>query len=155
MVQESSCQPPVAAATSDPRRQLLSSPTMHRGVARLLVLVMIVSAFGPLAMARAAQPQAPHCLRHATKPVMQCHHGMSMALEQSEPTTETSFQAADQCCSNHDCCRGMAAPRWAQPQSQLTAQQTQPTSPAVHTSVTEFAPSAFADIDSARAPPRS
>jgi len=125
---------------------------MHRWVARLLVLVMIVPALGPLAMTQAAKPEAPHCLRQAAKPVMQCHQGMTMA---PEPSSETSFQAIDQCCSNHDCCRGMAAPRWAQPQSQLLSQQDQPTIEAAHSPVTQFAPSIIADNDSARAPPRS
>jgi hypothetical protein len=136
-------------------RQLVSSRTMHRWVARLLILVMIVPAFGPLALAHAAQQQAPHCLRQAAKPVMQCHQGMLMAPEPSEPSTETSFQAVDQCCANHDCCRGMAAPRWAQPQSQLLSQEDHPTAEAAHIAVAQFTPSTLTYNDSARAPPRS
>src|SRR5258706_11157936 len=108
---------------------------MHRWVARLLVLVMIVPALGPLALAHAAQPQAPHCSRQPAKPVMQCHRGMSLA---PEPSPETSLGAADQCCSNHDCCRGMALPRWAQPQSQLLSQQGLPTAEAAHTPVAQL-----------------
>jgi hypothetical protein len=127
---------------------------MHRWVAKFLVFVMIVPAIGPLALAHPAQAQAPHCLRQTAKPVMQCHQGVSMAQEPEIPT-ETSFQAADQCCSNHDCCRGMGTPRWGQPQAQLTSQQSQPTVEAAHASVMQFAPSILADNDSARAPPRN
>jgi hypothetical protein len=131
---------------------------MNRWIARLLVLVVVAPVFGPLALARDSQPQTPHCLRQPSKPVMECHHGMTMAPE-AQPTdsqpTETYFRSANQCCLNHDCCRGMAAPRWARPQ----------TTPLTLDNLSiERAPSAPAEIltsdvpldgDSARAPPRS
>src|SRR5438067_6771 len=98
-------------------------PTMHRWTARFLALVMLVPAFGPLALARTSQSMGPHCLRtadHAQTPEqasMQCHHGMMMA--QAPQSTETSFGAVDSCCQDHSCCRGLATPRWAQPQGSL------------------------------------
>jgi hypothetical protein len=125
---------------------------MHRWIARLLVLVMLVPAFGPLALARAAQPQAPHCLRQPAKPVMQCHHGMAMVPE--PPASEASFRALEQCCQNHDCCRTLAAPQWAQPQSKLSCREllTERALSALDTQLTSVTP---AENDSARAPPRS
>jgi hypothetical protein len=129
---------------------------MHRWIARLLVLTMAVPAFGPLALAAAAEPQAPHCVRQAAKPVMQCHPGMVMAAERpSSETSETSLRAADSCCQNHDCCRGMAAPHWAQPQSRLLGHQGLPTAEADLTPNAQLTPSSPANNDSARAPPRS
>jgi hypothetical protein len=125
---------------------------MHRWIARLLVLVMLVPAFGSLALARAAQPQAPHCLRQPAKPVMQCHHGMEMAPER--PSSEESFRALEQCCQNHDCCRSLAAPKWAQPQSKLSRREllTERALSAPDAQLTSVTP---AENDSARAPPRS
>jgi len=125
---------------------------MHRWIARLLVLVMLVPAFGPLALGRAAQPQAPHCLRQPAKPVMQCHHGMAMTPE--PPSSEASFRALEQCCQNHDCCRSLAAPQWAQPQSKLSSREllTARALSAPDSQLTSVTP---AENDSARAPPRS
>jgi len=122
-------------------------------IARLLVLVMLVPAFGPLALARAAQPPAAHCLRQPSKPVMQCHHGMAMVPE--PPSSETSFRAVEQCCQNHDCCRGMAAPRWAQPQSKLVSLRGLPTERVLSSPDAQLTPLTPAENDSARAPPRS
>jgi hypothetical protein len=126
---------------------------MHRWIARLLVLVMLVPAFGSLALARAVQPQAPHCLRQATKPVMQCHHGMEMVLE--PPASEASFRAVEQCCQNHDCCRTLASPQWAQPQSKLFSVRGVPTEEARSAADARRPTVTFSDNDSARAPPRS
>jgi hypothetical protein len=125
---------------------------MHRWIARLLVLVMLVPAFGPLALARAAQPQAPHCLRQPAKPVMQCHHGMAMVPE--PPLSEASFRALEQCCQNHDCCRSLGAPQWAQAQSNLSRREplTERALSAADAQLTSVTP---AENDSARAPPRS
>lgn len=124
---------------------------MHRWIARLLVLVMLVPALGPLAMARASQPQSLHCLRQPAKPVMQCHHGMAMALEPQ--SSEASFRAVDNCCQNHDCCRGLAAPRWAQPQARLFSHRSLLNGKALTAPGAVLAPIAPLDSDSARAPP--
>lgn len=124
---------------------------MQRWIARLLVLVMIVPAFGPLALAHTTQSEAPHCLRQSTKPMMECHRGMSMTPEPSE----TEFHATDQCCENHGCCRGMAAPRWAQPQSRVYLRQGLPTTETMSALDAQPVPNASSNNDSARAPPRS
>lgn len=126
---------------------------MHRWIARLLLLVMLGPSFGQLAMARAAQPDAMHCMRKPVQPAMQCHHGMAMApLRQS---SEASFQAIGQCCQNHDCCRRVAVRQWAQPQSRplslcvLLIEHVSPSRGVV------LASTGVAGYDSARAPPRS
>lgn len=129
---------------------------MHRWIARLLVLAMAIPAFGPLALAAAQKPEAPHCVRKAAKPPMQCHPGMTMAPGQpSSETSETSFHAGDSCCKNHDCCRGMGAPQWAQPQARLFAHQGLLAVEAALASSVLIKPSSPDDNDSARAPPRS
>ncbi|MFY9561549.1 MAG: hypothetical protein WAQ52_15050 [Terriglobales bacterium] len=126
---------------------------MHRWIARLLVLLMLAPAFGPLALARAAHPEAPHCLRQPAQPVMQCHHGMAMA---SEPqSSEASFRAVGSCCQNHDCCRGLAAPQWAQPQTRLFLRHGVLTDKAPSAPRALLTPVAPLDRDSARAPPRT
>jgi hypothetical protein len=125
---------------------------MHGWIAKLLVLVMIVPAFGPLALTRSAQPQAPHCLRQPAKPVMQCHHGMEMVPD--PPSSEASFRAVEQCCQNHDCCRGLGAPRWAQPQSKVSLRRL-PAERALSAPDTQLTSVTPAEKDSARAPPRS
>lgn len=135
--------------------QKTSAENMQRWIARLLVLVMIVPAFGPLAMARASEDMAPHCSRHPAQPVMQCHQGMALAMPMSSAPSspETSFRAFDSCCQNHDCCRGLATPQWAQAPSHFTFRHALPTAEAPRTSTAPLTPSNFADSDSARAPP--
>jgi hypothetical protein len=125
---------------------------MHRWIARLLVLVITAPAFGPLAMAYAMQAQAAHCLRQPAKPVMQCHHGMAMVPE--PPSSEASFRAAEQCCQNHDCCRSLGAPRWAQAQSKVLSLQGLPIQRALSAPDAQLTSSTPAENDSARAPPR-
>jgi hypothetical protein len=132
--------------------------TMNRWIARLLVLIMVAPVFGPLALARDSQLQSPHCLRQPSKPVMECHHGMTMAPE-PQPTepqpTETYFRSGDQCCLNHDCCRGMAAPQWARPQTTPLTLDNLSTERAPSAPAALLIPSVLFDSDSARAPPRS
>jgi len=55
-----------------------------RWTARFLLLVMLAPAFGPLALARAAQPEAMQCMRQSVserseQPAMQCHHAMAQS----------------------------------------------------------------------------
>lgn len=88
---------------------------MHRGIARLLLFVMLVPAFGPLAQARASQPQSPHCVRRPVPPAMHCHHGMA------EPQPASSaWRSADCCGANHDCCRGAVISEWARLQRAIS-----------------------------------
>ena len=130
---------------------------MHRWTARFLLLVMLVPAFGPLALARSAAPEAMHCMRQpvgqGSQPVMPCHHGMAAAPQTEFPAT--SFNAVRSCCEDHNCCRGLKTSEWARPAATLlrlcsllieAATQNQP--------VTRTSAD-VADNDSARAPPRS
>ncbi|MBI3476540.1 MAG: hypothetical protein HY010_12475 [Acidobacteria bacterium] len=126
---------------------------MQRWIARLLVLVMIVPAFGPLAMARASETMAPHCSRQPAQPVMQCHQGMAMPMSSAPSSPETSFQSVNSCCQNHDCCRGLATSQWAQAPSQQTIQHVLPTSETQRISIALLTFSNISDSDSARAPP--
>ena len=116
---------PLAVARTGSRVLCISHGQCIAGSARLLVLVMVVPAFGPLAMARISQQSGAHCLRQPgsrqpAQSTMQCHRGMTMAADGADPqSSETSVSAIDSCCPNHACCRGMATPQWAQPQSQV------------------------------------
>jgi hypothetical protein len=122
---------------------------MSRWTARLLLCVVLVSGFEPLALARASQPEAMHCLR---KPAMHCHHAMAMGHTPQPP--ETSFRALDSCCQNHDCCRNLAIPRWARPQSELFSHRSLLTEQALPAPAAQLPPISPSDSDSARAPPR-
>jgi len=128
---------------------------MQRWIARFLVLVMVVPAFGPLAMARASEAMGPHCSRQPARPAMQCHQGMAMAMPMSSAPSspETSFQSVDSCCQNHDCCRGLATPQWAQAPSQPRIQQALPTAEAPRITTALLTLRDISDSDSARAPP--
>jgi hypothetical protein len=125
---------------------------MHRWIAKLLVLVMFAPVFGPLALASAPQKQAAHCVRQPAKPAMQCH---GMAMPPEPPSSGASFGSVEQCCPNHDCCRVMAAPQWAQPQSRSLSHRSVPSGPLPSSPDALFTPLNPVDNDSARAPPRS
>jgi hypothetical protein len=136
-----------------------------RWIARFLLLVMLAPAFGPLAMAHAAQPGAMHCLRqpvsgHPAQPTMQCHHAMA----QSKPpqpescpveSSEASFQAVADCCLNHDCCCRAATLEWARPAFRLLSFLSLLIEPAPGSQSTILLSSDISGHDSARAPPRS
>jgi len=137
----------------------------------LLLLVMLAPAFGPLAMARAAQPGAMHCLRQpvsghpAPQPAMQCHHAMAeskppqpeSSAGESSPgeSSEASFQALASCCLNHDCCCRAATLEWAHPASSLLSFLSLLIEPARASHSTILFSSDITGHDSARAPPRS
>jgi hypothetical protein len=129
---------------------------MHRWIARLLLLVMLVPAFGPLVLARADQPEAMHCMRkpaQSVPPAMNCHHGMAQTPAQE--ALEKSFRALDGCCQNHDCCRGLKTSEWARPAS---IQLSDVSLLIGHAPVPSLAPRIsdnLAGEDSARAPPPS
>src|ERR1700733_46525 len=131
---------------------------VSRWIAGFLVLVMLVPALGPSAMACAGQSEAVHCMRqsmaaHATGASMPCHRAMGSA-----PSAESStalFPSADAYCQNHNCCCCTSAPEWAKPAPGLLSslgfliEAVQPSPGSVLRSS-----DAFRD-DSARAPPRS
>jgi hypothetical protein len=136
----------------------------------LLLLVMLVPAFGPLAMANLPPMEGMHCMRRrlsdapAAAAVMHCHHGASPAgaAENSESpesaaAPETSFRSLDCCCNHCDygcCCRIPKTSEWATPVTfQLSS-----VSPLIE--LVSSAPFTDRDSlllvgpDSARAPPR-
>jgi len=141
-----------------------------RWTARFLVLVMLAPAFGPLAMARAAQSGAMHCMRqpvsgHPAQPAMQCHHAMAESKPsrpesspvESSPveSSEASFQAVANCCLNHDCCCRVATLEWAQPATSLLSFLSLLIEPARASQSVTLRSSDSSGHDSARAPPRS
>jgi hypothetical protein len=179
-----------AAASGQRQPRLISSPsirgarlvsstgyanrsTMHCSntkfwIARTLLAVMLVPAFGPLALA-AQSHEGMRCARKpldssvATRPPAHCHEmaGMGaagssdvLASADSESASLVSFRALDSCCPNHDCCRGAVTSEWASPVAlhvpSLSLLVESP--PALRSDV---GPSfLFAGPDSARAPPR-
>ncbi len=146
-----------------------------RWIARLLLLVMLAPAFGPLAMAHAAQPGAMHCMRqplsgHPAQPAMQCHHAMAQSkppqpessVGESSPaesspgeSSEASFQAVANCCLNHDCCCRAATVEWAHPAVSLLSFLSLLIEPARPSQSVTLRSSDNSGHDSARAPPRS
>ena len=127
---------------------------MQRWITRLLVLVMVIPALGPLALSLVPEPQAPHCMRQQTaKPVMECHGGMTMTA--APPASNSSFGAVDSCCQNHGCCRGMTAPHWAQEASQVLSHHGPAGADVIVLSNSILPQSVLSNNDSARAPPRN
>ena len=131
---------------------------------------MLAPAFGPLAMARAAQPGAMHCMRqpvsgHPAQHAMQCHHAMAesnLPQPESSPaessqveSSEASFQAVSDCCLNHDCCCRAATLEWAHPPFSLLSVLSILIEPAPASQNTILLSSDVPGHDSARAPPRS
>src|SRR6202790_1732024 len=140
-----------------------------RWIARLLLLVMLAPAFGPLALARAAQPGGMHCVRqpvsgHPVQPAMQCHHAMAQSKPSQPPSSpgqsspvessEATFQAVANCCLNHDCCCRVATVECAQPASSLLSFLSLLIEPARASQSTILLSSDICGQDSARAPPR-
>jgi hypothetical protein len=138
---------------------------VSRWIARLLLLVMLAPAFGPLAMARAAQPGAMHCMRqpvsgHPAQSAMQCHHAMAQSKPPQLPSSpvessEASFQTVADCCLNHDCCCRVATLQWAHPVFSLLSFLSLLIEPARASQSTNLLSSDISGHDSARAPPRS
>src|ERR1700687_259222 len=141
-----------------------------RWTARLLLLVMLVPAVGPLALAGVARPEAMHRMRqsvsvHSAQPAMPCHHAMAQSKPPRPPSSpvesspvessEASFQAADSCCQNHDCCRCATASEWARPASSLLSCLNHLLEPARPSRSAVLQSSDVSGHDSARAPPRS
>jgi len=131
---------------------------------------MLAPAFGPLAMARAAQPGAMHCMRqsisgHPAQHAMQCHHAMAQSKppqpesspveSSSSESSEASFQAVANCCLNHDCCCRVATLEWAHPAFRPLSFLSLLIEPAPASQSAVLLSSDISGHDSARAPPRS
>ncbi|MGA7560579.1 MAG: hypothetical protein WBW12_16790 [Terriglobales bacterium] len=127
-----------------------------RWTARFLMLVMLVPAFGPMAMPCAALPAAMHCMRQAVsaQPAMPCHHGMAQSPPSQSDPARASVQAASNCCQSHCCC-GATTSEWAQPASNLLFFFNLLIEPARPTQNAELRSTDLSGYDSARAPPRS
>jgi hypothetical protein len=131
-----------------------------RWTAGFLLLVMLAPAFGPLAVAHAAQPEAMHCMRqsvsvHAAQPAMPCHHAMAQSKTPQPESSEASFQAVANCCLKHDCCCRVATLEWAHPAFSLLSFLSLLIEPARASQSTILLSSDISGHDSARAPPHS
>jgi hypothetical protein len=81
---------------------------MHRLIARLLLVLLLVGVFVPVALAITAVPSHACCLR---KPM----HG--------RPSHDAQFQAPPGCCQ-HDCCRPLTVSRGVRCTSKTCAHAT-------------------------------
>jgi hypothetical protein len=94
-------------------------PQSTRWTAGILSLVMLASAFVPIALGQSMQSSGMHCLRrkNIAPDKMPCHGAMekesvandAMAEDAPSPASsnendEPSLQSAAECCGNHDCC---------------------------------------------------
>jgi hypothetical protein len=131
--------------------------TANRWTASCLLLVMLVPAFGPMAMAQAG---AVHCLRpmasaQTVAPEMPCHHSTAHARPTASKSSEALLQADDSnCCANHCCC-GAFTSNWAQPASRLLSSLTLLIEPAHSSRSAVLRSNDIFELDSTRAPPRS
>ena len=135
-----------------------------RWIARLLVVVTLVSSVGPLTMACAFQGQAMQCARHAmsgnvtahgTEAEMPCHHAMAHRKAAESEAAETALRASDSdCCQNHCCC-GATTSEWAQPAANPFSTLSLLIEAARPSQSTVLRSSDIPGQDSARAPPRS
>jgi len=155
---------------------------VSRWTARFLLFAMLAPAFGPIAMATSAQPEAMHCMRHSmqsqSKPSpsrpeqtesdpqpgasMSCHHAMAASTtmpaeaSSSQPDpNEVSLHAINTCCQDHNCCCCCAASAWAKPASGLVSSIIFQVEPALSLPSLIFRSTLISGQDSARAPPHS
>jgi hypothetical protein len=90
-----------------------------RWTAGILSLVMLASAFAPIALGQSMQSSGMHCLRRKNIALdkMPCHGAMekdlmandamaedALSAASSNENDEPSLQSAAECCGNHDCC---------------------------------------------------
>jgi len=136
---------------------------MQRWISTLLVLVLLVPAFAPAALAAtvaAAEPaMGPHCMRQSgastpARPAMQCHGGMAMHMAPAGEPAQTSLRAGDNCCQDHSCCRGTVTSSWARLPKIHILQAAPVIESATAASGKPWISSSPFEIDSARAPPR-
>lgn len=129
------------------------------------MLIMLVPAFGPLALARVAPMESMHCMRRplatarAGEPAMRCHEGLAKNGVAGDGRAgilepEASFRSLD-CCSNHDCCRSVKTSEWARPTSNLLSFLSLLVEPALSIQVASHILAGISGTDSARAPPVS
>lgn len=133
-------------------------------IAKFLVLVMLMPALGPVALAQAAPMGNLHCVRkpvaetRAGGPAVHCHEGLTQTVagNDGQATREpgASFRSLA-CCSNHDCCRAVKASEWARPASNLLLLFNFLTEPSFHVQVKARIPVASTGPASTRAPPIS
>jgi hypothetical protein len=111
---------------------------MHRTTAKLLLILLLVGVFVPVALAVSAAPPHACCLR---KPM----HG--------RPSHDAQFQAPPECCQ-HDCCRPLTVSRGVRLTSK-TRTQAMPASTILQSEqqLIQFA-SSVNSAHSGRAPPR-
>lgn len=121
---------------------------------------MLVPAFGPVALAGSAAPEAMHCMRkpfqqtaQAAAPAMHCHHGLAHAPQPA--SAEASFSSLDCACQNHDCCRGLKTCEWARPASNSLSCASFLIEPALLAPIAARVSAVLTGPDSARAPPLS
>jgi hypothetical protein len=138
----------------------------YRWAARFLLLVMLVPAFGPMAMPCAALPQAAHCQRqpisgramsgHTAPPAMHCHHAIAQPNPAQPENSSSSFRSlnGDDCCG-HRCCCGATTSEWARPDASLLSFFRLLIEPSLPSPDAVLRSSDISRQDSARAPPRS
>ena len=141
-----------------------------RWTASFLLLVMLVPAFGPFAMARLAPPEGMHCMRRplpdapAAAPAMHCHHAASRSAapktsesqdSASPASPEASFRSLDCCCNHGSCCRVLQTSDSAKPATNHLSFVSLLTQSAPPELLTDRVSAVLIGPDSARAPPRS
>ena len=143
----------------------------YRATASFLLLAMLVSAFGPSAMASLAPAEGMRCMRRplsdapAAAPAMHCHHGawqstpsQNSASQDSTAVPEASFRSLDCCCNHCDygcCCRIPRISDWAKPASSHLSFVSLLFELALPSPFTDRVSAVLIGRDSARAPPRS
>lgn len=156
----------------------------HRLIASLLLAVMAMPAFAPLAFASAPPQVGMHCDRRplaseesaapaehsepSTGHSMRCHHAASRVdaatvKENSDrhssafaATPTSSVRSGDCCCSqNCDCCRNVRTSNWARPAPNQPAIGGVTIAPNSPVAFQQHIPSLTLRPDSSRAPPRA
>lgn len=100
------------------KRKLVSfehrESSMHRIIAKSLLLLALVGNLALLALAATAAPVHACCVRKAAH---RCHD--SLTSEQVSETGQLVLRDAGSC--KHDCCRAVTTARWAHAQSRASA----------------------------------
>jgi hypothetical protein len=116
--------------------------SMHRRIAKFLLLLALAGNLVPVALALSAPPPHACCIR---KSVHNCHESPAAATEQ------LVFHQGD--CCTHDCCRAVTTAQWAHPQPKLTRFFLQSGNVRSAGSQPDSPVSASAEFQSTRAPP--
>jgi len=120
------------------------------------MLVMLVPAFGPMAMPCGVLSAGMHCMRQPvpSQPAMPCHHAMVPSPPSPSDPSAASIQAVNSCCQN-TCCCGATTSEWAQPASTLLSFFSLLIEPARPAQSAVLRSTDISGYYSARAPPRS